>query len=259
MKRLLSLVAILLFCIGGMAQERTFLIFEFMKVDNSQEADYYETEAFWEKIHKQRVADGSILGWDLWSLLPGGENQGYQYLTVTVFNDPLKMMQAGNGIMESAKKAYPDLSEEEIGNRMNSSAESRDLAVRLFLMVQDKTEDEFEMDLGTITTLDLMKATDGNNEAYEKAEADIFKPLHQKMVDEGAKGDWQLLKVLFPIGSEVYASHITANMFKGMEQYINSMSFDSGLTEADLNNMEKGLETRDMKWVYLARLDRKVR
>lgn len=134
MKLGLSLILVLLFW-SSSAQEETYLIFEFMKVDNNQESVYFETEDFWEKIHEQRIASGDITGWDLWQLLPGGEDQGYQYLTVTVFDDPLKMMQAGGGILESAKMAYPDLSDEELNKRMNMSADSRDLAGAYFYML----------------------------------------------------------------------------------------------------------------------------
>ncbi|MEH6513192.1 MAG: hypothetical protein V7734_08840 [Maribacter arcticus] len=48
-----------------------------MKVDNEQMAAYDETETFCEKIQQQRVKSGDILGWDLWSLQPGGEIQGF--------------------------------------------------------------------------------------------------------------------------------------------------------------------------------------
>ncbi|RAJ25362.1 hypothetical protein LX77_01665, partial [Gelidibacter algens] len=92
MKKLLILIALMLLGNNGFAQDKLYLILEFMKVDNEQEAAYMETEAFWQKIQEQRVKNGDILGWDLWSLQPGGEDQGYQYLTVTLYNDPLKMM-----------------------------------------------------------------------------------------------------------------------------------------------------------------------
>ena len=95
MKNLLIIVVLMLFSITAIAQEKLYLIFEFMKVDNTQETAYAETEALWEKIHQQRVKNGDIIGWDLWSLAPGGEDQGYQYMTVTVFNDPLKMFKGG--------------------------------------------------------------------------------------------------------------------------------------------------------------------
>ncbi|MBT8296150.1 MAG: hypothetical protein KJO51_07010 [Gramella sp.] len=258
MRRIFCLILIVLLGGTSFAQGETYLTFEFMKVDNSQETFYNETEAFWEKIHEQRVASGDIVGWDLWQLLPGGEDQGYQFLTVTVFDDPLKMLNAGAGVMESAKMAYPDLSDEEIENRVNLAGGSRDLAVRLFLKVVDRANPEYEMKPGMVTSLDLMKAKDGQYQNYEKAESETFKAIHKKYVDGGVKGDWQFIRVLMPQGSEVYATHITANMFDNWEQYLKSMDFDGGMSD-DQKKVEDGLNTRDMKWSYMAKLIKMVR
>ncbi|MFZ0488701.1 MAG: hypothetical protein WBV11_12080 [Salegentibacter sp.] len=261
MKKLFILMLFLLFCGRGIAQEtgNTYLIFEFMKVANDKESAYQDTEDFWEKIHQQRVAAGDIVGWDLWYLLPGGTDQGYQYLTVTVFNDPLKMMQAGNGIYDAAKKAYPDLSEQQFNERMDRSGSSRDLAVRLYFMVVTQTDDDFQMKPGMLASFDLMKAAEGKSADYEKAEGETFLPEHQKQIDSGAKGHWQLLRLLFPEGSDVYASHITVNMFTDMEQFLNQYA---NLEEPDAQSqqkMDEGIKTRDMKWKYLGTLVKMVR
>jgi hypothetical protein len=266
MRRILCMILMLMLCSVGFTQQQqqqqqqqTYLTFEFMKVDNDQEPFYTETEAFWEKIHEQRVASGDIIGWDLWRLLPGGEDQGYQYLTVTVFDDPLKMMNAGAGVFESARMAYPDLSDEELQNRINLAGGSRDLAVRLFLSVIDRTQPAYEMKEGMIAQMDLMKAADGKIEAYEKAEGETFKPFHQKMIDGGAKGEWQLIKVLVPQGSDVYATHLTVNFFDGWKQLIDSNSFNTGSTPEMQKKMNEGLKTRDLKWTYMAVLEKMVR
>ncbi|GAA4324910.1 hypothetical protein GCM10023115_41310 [Pontixanthobacter gangjinensis] len=258
MRRVLCLILMSLLCSVGFSQE-TYLIFEFMKVDNSQEAFYTETEDFWEKIHEQRVASGDIVGWDLWQLLPGGEDQGYQYLTVTIFNDPVKMMNAGAGIMESARMAYPDLSDEELTNRVNLAGGSRDLAVRLYLKVVDQANEDYEMKPGMIASFDLMKAKEGRYEDYEYAESETFKPYHQSIVESGEKGDWQLIRVLMPQGSEVYATHITVNMFDNWAQYLNSMEFDGGMTPDLQQKMNDGINTRDLKWIYMGTLLKAVR
>ncbi|HKJ47692.1 MAG TPA: hypothetical protein VJ973_01305 [Christiangramia sp.] len=259
MRRLLTLILIGLFGIASFAQNETFLTFEFMKVDNSQETFYTETEDFWEKIHEQRLASGDIVGWDLWQLMPGGEDQGYQYLTVTVFDDPIKMMRAGEGIMESAKMAYPDLSDEELENRVNLAGGSRDLAVRLYLKVVDQANENYEMKTGMVASMDLMKATEGRYEDYEKAESETFKPYHKTYIDAGAKGDWQLLRVLIPQGSEVYTTHMTINMFDNWEQYLSSMEFDGGMTPDLQTKMNDGITTRDLRWTYMATLVKMVR
>lgn len=259
MKRALCLILIVLLGSASYAQDEIYLTFEFMKVDNDQETFYFETEDFWEKIHEQRAASGDIIGWDLWQLLPGGEDQGYQYLTVTVFDDPIKMMNAGQGVMESARMAYPDLSDEELENRVNLAGGSRDLAVRLFLHVKDRTAGDYEMKEGMIAAMDLMKAKEGQYEAYEKAESEVFKPWHQKFVDGGVKGEWQLLEVLVPQGSDVYTTHLTVNMFDDWQQMLDSYEFDGGMTTEIDKKMQEGLKTRDLKWTYLATLMKMVR
>lgn len=259
MKRAICLMLIMLIGSFSYTQNETYLIFEFMKVDNDQEQFYYETEEFWEKIHQERVKSGDIVGWDLWQLLPGGEDQGYQYLTVTVFDSESKMMRAGERILESAKMAYPDLSDEELDNRLNLAGGSRDLAVRLFLKVIDQANNSYEMKQGMVATIDLMKSTDGNDSAYEKVESTTFKPWHQEMIKSGNKGDWQLIKVLLPQGSDTYASHITVNMFNNWDQYIKSRNSGGEMSPTMAGNVEQGLKTRDMKYVYLAQLSKIIR
>jgi hypothetical protein len=91
------------------AQDKVYLLFEFMKVDNEQENAYMDTENFWKRF---MTSVENIIGWDLWSQ-PGGEDQGYQYLTVQIFTDPVKMMQGGGDLYAAAKKAYPNMSDED--------------------------------------------------------------------------------------------------------------------------------------------------
>ena len=83
MKKTLLFVAIALLCSNVFSQGNKYLVFEFMKVASDQELSYMETEDFWEKIHTQRVINGNIIGWDLWSLQSGEEGQQFQYLTVS--------------------------------------------------------------------------------------------------------------------------------------------------------------------------------
>ena len=246
----------------SIAQDKLYLLFEFMKVDNEQEASYAETEAFWEKIHAERVKNGDILGWDLWMLQPGGEEQGFQYLTVQLFDDPVKMMSGGNSgdFMARVKAAYPDMKEEELMEKLYGSAKTRDLDVRIYLEQIATTNGDFDMPIGTVASMDFMKVAMGNYGKYEKAEMEIFQPMHQKQVDEGKKGNWGLLRYMSPVGSDTYASHITVNMYKDWNQVF-ATPWDGGgkLTYSEMQSVEEGIATRDMKWVYMATLIKKVR
>jgi len=260
MKKLLILIALILVGNNGFAQDKLYLIFEFMKVDNEQEQAYSETEAFWEKIQEQRVKNGDILGWDLWSLQPGGENQGFQYLTVNLYNDPVKMMSNVGNFEAALKAAYPEMSEDDLNKKFNNTAKSRDLAVRVYLERIATTKDNFEMPLGTIAGINLMKVSNGDYEKYEKFETEIFQPMHQKEVDAGRRGNWSLMRYMLPVGSDVYASHITVDMYKDYNQLFNGGAVTGpALSEDQIQKIQEGLTSRDLKFKYMATLIRKAR
>lgn len=256
--KIFLLVALSFLISNSYAQDKLYLIFELMKVDNEQEQSYWETETLWEKIHEQRAKNGEIIGWDLWHLLPGGESQGYQYMTATLFKDPESMFKGGN-FFQHAKAAYPDKSEEELYKMLNKTAKSRDLSVRIFMELITRTDGFTDVELGTIATIDYMKVEMGKYDAYEKAEIEVFKPLHQKQVDNGEKMSWHLARIMLPFGSESYASHITVNMYNSIEQFFIESKDDTPLTEAQKKAIKEGLSTRDLKSVNLAKLVKQAR
>lgn len=264
MKRLTLLLVMALFLSLNTttAQEELYLVFEFMKVDNEQGSAYAETEATWEKIHQQRVNSGEIEGWDLWSLQPGGEDQHFQYVTVTLYNDPVKMMEGPtmDAFMTSAKKAYPGLSNEQLMKKLEGAGKTRDLAARVYLHQIASTKDDFKMDIGTVASFDLMKTNPGKASDYVKAEKEIFQPTHQAMVDAGAKGSWGLLEVILPAGSDTYTDYITVNMYKNYDQFFKSWNFDRGESSNEqMKKIQDGIATRDMKYVFMGTLEKKVR
>jgi hypothetical protein len=260
MKKLLMLSLLLLIGYPSIAQDKLYLIFEFMKVDNEQEQAYMETEIFWERIHKQRLENGDILGWDLWSLQPGGENQGYQYLTVSLYDDPVKMMSGAGNFEAAIEAAYPDMPQEDRIEKFYNTSKSRDLAVRVYLEQIAVTEDDFEMPLGTIAGINLMKATGEDSEKYEKFETEIFQPIHQKEIGEGKMENWSLMRYMLPVGSDVYASHITVDMYRDYKQLFNGWAQPGpSMSEDLLQKIQEGLSARDLKYKYMATLIRKVR
>ena len=159
MKRLILLLLALVFSTSMIGQDKYYLLFEFMKVDNEQQSAYMDTEDFWEKIHAQRVKNGDIIGWDLWELQPGGENQGPQYMTVHVYADPVKMMSGAGDFNAAVKAAYPNMTQDQVNKHTQQDVKNRDLAYRLYLESVASTKDEFDMPLGTVIALNMMKAT----------------------------------------------------------------------------------------------------
>ena len=251
-----------MFALGysAMAQDKLYYVLEFMKVDDHNESAYLETESFWEKIHEQRIKKSDLLGWDLWKLKSNDEDLSYQYLTISIYNAPAKMLAEWGDMNVLAKKAFPNLSVEEIEKRMDRTARSRDLAVRYYLERIDKTDDNFEIPVGTIATLSMMKVELENFRRYEKAESEIFKPMHQTEIDNGQRASWNLNRFISPVGSDTYASHITMNIYKDFNQFFSTSNEDEpGYTEAEQKAIDDGIALRKMKYVHMATLLKKVR
>lgn len=263
MKKILLFFVMALLYSNAIAQEnqdKLYLIFEFMKVDNDQQAAYMETESFWQKIHEQRVKNGDIIGWDLWVLQPGGEDQGYQYMTVNLYSDPVKMFEGSGDFQAALKAAYPNMSEDELNKNYNATSKSRDLAVRIYLEQIDGTKDEFDIPLGTVAAINLMKVAPGDFGKYEKAESEVFKPFHQKEVDDGRRESWGLLRYMSPGGSETFATHITVDMYKDYNQVFMENNSDGPAPTADQQKaMQEGVASRDLKYRYMATLIKRAR
>ena len=259
MKRFFLVLMALMFGSSMTAQDKYYLLFEFMKVDNEQVSAYMETENFWEKIHAQRVKNGDVIGWDLWALQPGGENQGPQYMTVHVYDDPVKMMSGAGDFDAAVKAAYPNMTAEQVNDHLEQDVKNRDLAYRLYLESVASTEDEFDMPLGTVIALNMMRATDMDFASYEKAETEVFLPWHQKAVERGDRSRWELLRIMVPYGSETYATHVTADMFKDYAHMLSPGTGGDEPTAEQQQQMQDGIKTRDMKFTYIARLIKKVR
>jgi hypothetical protein len=239
--------------------QKLYLLMEFMHVSDANGSNYMDVEQFWSGIHKQRVADKKIVGWDLWSLSPSGSNQGAQYMTVTLFSSLKDMLEAATSMdaMGYAKKAYPKKSEKELTDMFDKTGKSRDRADQVFFEQVDMTKGDFTMKVGTIATMDVMKQKEEN---YEKAESDIFKPWHQSLVDAGKKGSWQILRAILPSGSDSYGTHLTVSMYKDADQLASFMQSSGG--EMDLKTqlaVNEGLKTREWKQMKVGTLLMMVR
>ena len=94
MKHLTTMAIAIFMALASFAQDASddlYLIFEFMRVPDEQSSAYLEVEEFWSKLHKERIAAGKIIGWDLWALTPSGSEQGSQYMTVTLYSRVFKI------------------------------------------------------------------------------------------------------------------------------------------------------------------------
>lgn len=261
-KLLIFLVCGMLWVSSLKAQQTQYMVFEFVKVENEQLFDYIEFKSLMEKVYRQALNDKRIVGWDFWSLQSGAENSDFQYIMVTYYNNPVEMMNGldEQSMMEYTKIAYPHLSSVQVAKLFQESLKMRDMPMRLYMKKITETKDNFQMKPGVLASFDLMKANEGHFDTYEKAEDEVFKPIHQKYVDQGLMGHWSLLRTALPLGSEAKSTHLTINVYKDYMQFFNAQSYeDINQTAAQREAVNKGLNSRDQKWVYLATLENVVR
>ena len=257
MKRLLALGLVIFMTLSLNAQNnpsQLYLLFEFMQVKGENVSDYQQVEEFWSGIHKQAGCRqinswlGPLVSDPLRNKTRISISDGYP---VSSLENMLKAINSLD-VYGYAKKAYPTKTDKELNAMFDKTGKSRDMANQVLFKMVDQVTSDFDMKVGTIATLDIMKQLD---DSYEKVESEIFKPWHKQMVDQGKKGNWGLLRAILPAGSEVYGTHITFSMYKDEAQLAAFME-DSGGTMDLMTQLavKEGLKTREWKEVKMAKL-----
>ncbi|MBD8487386.1 hypothetical protein IFO69_01370 [Echinicola sp. CAU 1574] len=244
-------------------EDHQYMVIEFIKVASTQMVDYSDNKDFMEKIYEEAVKQGDVEGWDLWSLQSGPDQGEFQFVTITYYNDPVKMMNGmtDDNFLNYAKRAYSStMSESQIESAVKSAVQNRDLAMRAYMVEVAETKDNFEMKPGVLASFDLMKAAEGRFNEYENVENELYLPFHQKKIQAGMMGSWKFLRTAVPMGSAAEYTHMTLNFYDDYVQFFNSMEYeDMEASEEQLTAMEEGLSSRDQKWVYMATLLKAIR
>ena len=111
-----------------------------------------------------------------------------------------------------------------------------------------KTEDEFEVSVGTVAIFHMMQAVEGKYWEYEEGERKAWKTWHQQQVDNNTKGSWKFNRIMMP--SDNHASHITVNMFKNWDQRYMESPSGPKLSASTRRALNKGVLAREVKNVY---------
>ncbi|WP_100627406.1 hypothetical protein [Algoriphagus formosus] len=261
-KSILLLLTCMILAFTAEAQKERFMVLEFINVESDQLFEYIEFKDLMEKVYRQARNDDQIAGWDFWSLHSGADHSDFQYIMITYYDDPVKMMSGldETRMIDYTKIAYPHLNDAQVVKLFENSLSMREMPMRLYMKEIVCTDDNFQMKPGVLASFDLMKAREGNFTAYEKAEEEVFKPIHQKRIEQGLMGHWSLLRTALPLGSEAKSTHLTMNVYKDYMQFFNAQAYeDMEQSDAQRRAVNEGLNSRDQKWVYLATLENVVR
>ena len=91
---------------------------ELMKIAPDRSADYYSLEENdWLPVHRQRVTNGAIKGWSVWSFRsPAGAARPYDAMTTAVYKN-LESAMAGQGYPALFAKVHPNKNYAAISDR----------------------------------------------------------------------------------------------------------------------------------------------
>ena len=119
-----------------------YVMVNYMKVDPAKEAEYAQMEIeTWKPIHQQRVKDGKLLAWMLYSVrFPRGDGMEYGYLTVEEYKNIEDVEESYGSDKEFAallKKVHPKRSQADL---LKEALSNRSLVRSELLRLVDKTD-----------------------------------------------------------------------------------------------------------------------
>ncbi len=218
------------FPIMGNAQEnnpRLFVLVECMNVQPENNDRYLAIEKdIWKPLHLERIKQGNIAGWFLYKVWFTGSDDSYNYVTVTLFDNPAKLEDSWKNV-EPAKV----LPGRDVNKLMQETLESRKMVSssfinRLAFVYPESGPGDFKF-----IQVDYMKVDQGKGGDYRDVETKIWKPVHNEFIKEGSRVGWSLWGRVFPSGAGLDYQFVTVNYFANWAQ-IGKADFTSAFSKA---------------------------
>jgi hypothetical protein len=192
------------------AQETSYAQHDYMKVPAGQTQAYLDLEQeLWKPIHRERAQDETIEGWNLYEVVyPAGAERSYDYVTVSFYDawDRLESPYAE----EHLTKAHPNMDPQELTQR---TVQSRSLVrSEVVEVVARATGEETASEGAQYVTVDYMEVPEGGASDYVQAEQELWKPIHQELIERTSQTGWFVVELQFE-GAEAPYQYMTIRPF----------------------------------------------
>jgi hypothetical protein len=186
-----------------------FVVVDFMKVKAGDEGKYVDLEKnVWKPIHQERINQGEIIGWILYQVHYTGSDDEYNFVTASVFDDPSRLEHTFRLDME---KVHPDM---DLEKAFQETMESRDLVKQQLLRRIDAVFPEGAPADYEYIQVNKMKVNPSMGGEYVSQEVDVWKPVHQELIDNEARAGWSLWETTYPTGMGMEYNFVTVDYFK---------------------------------------------
>jgi hypothetical protein len=186
----------------------------YMKAEPGEVGKYLNLEReIWKPIHQERMNDGKILRWSLYSVrYPGGTGHDYNYVTVTFHESRADVENPEFGTY--AERAHPDKNLSVLFERMYDAREL--VRSELWTRVDRLVPEDPQSGPAPFLQVDYMKVEPTAASDYVSLEQDVWKPVHQARVDAGMMSRWALWAMTLPHGTGQPYNFAAVNGYQSM-------------------------------------------
>lgn len=232
----------------GVAQEEAPATF-YVQIEcmRSTSPDYVAVEQeIWAPMHQEAVQQGHLAGWAFYGVLYGDLSE-CDYYTVTTF-EGLDQLNAVRPFADYFATTHPGKSWEDAMKR--TAASRRHVRTELVVLLEavPPTDHRF-------VSVNQMYAEDGAD--YVEFEREIWKPIHQALVDNGHGAGWAVYRLDSPHGASIPYNYVTIDFLKRLGPRPVEETFRSVHPELEVAAVfREGLDVRthllSETWVLLA-------
>jgi hypothetical protein len=186
-----------------------FVVIEYLKVNPGDHSRYLDVEQqIWKPMHQERINQGIILSWRLYAVEFTGSADDYNYVTITIYDDPAKLENPWNADIPA--KVHRNMSVEEIMDRTNKARDY--VRSESYYCVASVPENPLK-DPARYIQVNFMKVKAGMEPEYEELEQNTWMSIHNESIKQGKTVGWGLLSALFPRGEGRPYQYVTLNTF----------------------------------------------
>jgi hypothetical protein len=217
---LLPLLAALAVPGSALSQEEGGTLYfqvDYMKVPEGGGDAYVAVERdLWRPIHEERVRQGTVMSWSVYGVRAGAPHSGYNYVTVTVFDDFAKLENPfPEGTFEAA---FPAGVPEGFWER---TFEARKQVHTEIWQAIDAAQAAGESGpSGRYILVNYMLVPVGGESEYVSMEQEDWKPLHQAEIDAGLRSGWGVYGLAFPSGKVMHYNFGTVDYFENLADIV---------------------------------------
>lgn len=187
-----------------------------VKAGNTEEYEKMMKEN-WKPVHQLRKQNGKITNWALYRVHFAGSEEEYNYVSISYYESFIKT-EPNDNYTELMKAANPKA---DVPAIMEKTRDLRSIQRQAIYNRIDATTPKAGAPAPKYVIVDFMKAKPGMDAEYNKHEREVWKPVHQALVDGDKRAGWAFWGLVVPGGTGSSHDYATSNTFSSYAQLAN--------------------------------------